>query len=96
MKKLKDSTNDILVLLYNEFKTVSAEYWFEENLQLTFENFVVKNRLKFGDVAPFMRLLLTGKGNGPSLFFIMELLGKTATIERLGDYDKLNKNLELV
>lgn len=96
MKKMKDSTNDILVLLYNEFKTVSAEYWFEENLQLTFENFVVKNRLKFGDVAPFMRLLLTGKGNGPSLFFIMDLLGKTTTIERLGDYDKLNKNLELV
>jgi glutamyl-tRNA synthetase len=42
-----------------------------------------KNTLKPGQAMPLFRLLITGKGMGPSLFAICELLGKEKCISRI-------------
>jgi glutamyl-tRNA synthetase len=48
-----------------------------------FHSFMEKNTLKPGQAMPLFRLLITGKGMGPSLFAICELLGKEKCISRI-------------
>lgn len=62
--------------------------WTSENIQRAFEGYVNENPdLNFGAVAPALRLVLTGMGNGPSLFDIMEIIGKDSTMDRMTNYD---------
>ena len=60
--------------------------WTSENIQKAFEDYVNASGLNFGAVAPSLRLVLTGMGFGPSLFDIMEIIGKDGTIDRLTNY----------
>jgi glutamyl-tRNA synthetase len=55
----------------------------EEEIELKFKNFLEENELGFGAVLPNFRLLVTGQGNGPSMFAICELLGKEEVISRI-------------
>ena len=41
------------------------------------------NEVGFGKVMPALRLSITGKGMGPSMFLIMELLGKEEVLNRI-------------
>ena len=43
------------------------------------------NNLGFGKVMPVLRLSVTGKGMGPSMFLIMELLGLEEVLKRVND-----------
>lgn len=62
--------------------------WSGENIQRAFEKYVNENPdLNFGMVAPALRLVLTGMGNGPSLFDIMEIIGKEETLNRMTNYN---------
>ena len=66
--------------------------WTSEEIQRSFEGYVNNNPdLNFGAVAPALRLVLTGMGNGPSLFDIMEIIGKDMTLDRLTNYSIKNK-----
>jgi glutamyl-tRNA synthetase len=85
LKKWKPTSSELLDGLSNVLHDVTD--WVEDKIQNSFESYVKDNNIKFGDIAPQLRLVLTGKANGPSLFGIMELLGKDESIDRLTNYD---------
>lgn len=83
-KVLKKWTQEAAILidgLAKEFEKLNT--WYSKNIQDIFEQYVKDNKIRFSDIAPSLRLLLTGKANGPSLFDIMEMIGKDETISRL-------------
>ena len=90
MKKWNSKTSELLNG-YTE-KLQDLNLWKENKIHAAFEKYVEDNKIKFGDIAPFLRLVLTGFGNGPSLFGIMEMLGKEETIARLSDLKEFEKN----
>ena len=47
-----------------------------------FQKFISKKEIGMGTILPNLRLILTGKGVGPSLFEIMGLLGKEEVMRR--------------
>ena len=70
--------------------------WTSETIQRSFEGYVNENPdLNFGAVAPALRLVLTGMGNGPSLFDIMEIIGKKETLSRMTSYNIKVKNKKI-
>jgi glutamyl-tRNA synthetase len=52
-------------------------------LEETVKNFMAEQGKKPGEVMPILRLALAGTMQGPGVFEMMELLGRTATLERL-------------
>lgn len=85
LKKWKPESADTLKALKTTLESVNK--WYEKDIQDAFETYVRDNGMKFGDIAPQLRLVLSGKANGPSLFGIMELLGKEESLDRLVNYD---------
>jgi len=84
LKKWKDTTNDTLLKLASNFTSLTD--WNSVSIQKVFENFVNDSKLGFSDVAPFLRLVLTGKGSGQSMFDIMQIIGKDETLERIYNF----------
>lgn len=84
LKKWNSESPFIIGGLVEHFKKLSN--WDSKNIQDTFEEYVRNVNIGFGDIAPQLRLLLMGKANGPSLFDIMEMIGKEDTLNRLTDY----------
>lgn len=58
--------------------------WTESGLEEFARGFAEKHGLKLGKLAQPLRAVLTGSTVSPSVFDIMAVLGKQATIERLG------------
>jgi len=54
-----------------------------ETIEAEFKSFLEAKELGIGRVLPLFRLLLTGKGMGPSMFEIAAFLGKEETINRM-------------
>jgi glutamyl-tRNA synthetase len=54
-----------------------------ENIEVSFKQFLADKSLGMGAVLPLFRVLVTGKGMGPSMFDIAALLGKTETLKRI-------------
>ena len=52
-------------------------------IEIAFKSFLEKNEIGIGAVLPQFRLLLSGKGMGPSMFEISSFIGKEETIERI-------------
>ena len=65
-----------------------------ENIEANFKQFLADNELGMGALMPNVRLLLTGLGMGPSLFHIMEILGKTECVNRLKNNTQAVLNLK--
>jgi glutamyl-tRNA synthetase len=61
-----------------ETNTFSAE-----TIESRFKQYLEDNGLGMGSVLPLFRLVLTGKGMGPSMFDIAAFLGKEETIARI-------------
>jgi glutamyl-tRNA synthetase len=91
MKKWNENSSDILKGLASELNDLLT--WKEASIQLVFEKYVADNKIKFGEIAPILRLVLTGYGNGPSLFGIMEMLGKDETLDRLDDLSQFEDTM---
>lgn len=91
MKKWNEDSGDILRGLAKELDDLLT--WKEESIQTQFEKYVAENKIKFGEIAPILRLVLTGYGNGPSLFGIMEMLGKDETLNRLDDLKQFEESV---
>jgi len=85
LKKWNPQSAELLKSLKTELESINN--WYEKDIQDAFETYVQDNNIKFGDIAPQLRLVLSGKSNGPSLFGIMELLGKDESLDRLVNYD---------
>ena len=61
----------------------SIEDFTTENIETKFQAYLEKNEYGFGKVGPGFRLLVTGKGMGPSMFHICSVLGKEHVIDRM-------------
>lgn len=64
-------------------KLIGASSFNTESIELLFKDFLTEKELGIGAVLPLFRLLLTGKGMGPSMFNISSFLGKDECVERL-------------
>lgn len=80
-KKWKDNSGEIM----KEFRSslASIEPFNAESIESSFKSFLEEKELGVGAVLPLFRLLLTGKGTGPSMFDISEFLGKEESLERM-------------
>lgn len=54
-----------------------------EAIETTFKAFIAEKEMGIGAVLPLFRLLLTGKGMGPSMFDISAFLGKEECVARI-------------
>ncbi len=59
------------------------ESFYEEAIEKAIKGYIEKNELGFGAVLNPLRLCIVGSGMGPSLFMIMEMLGKDESIIRI-------------
>ncbi len=80
-KKWNEKAPSIVEDLIQIFTSSSS--WSAEILENDFKSYLTENSLGMGAVLPLFRLTVTGKGMGPSMFAIAELLGKEETLERM-------------
>ncbi|PCI97119.1 MAG: glutamate--tRNA ligase [Flavobacteriales bacterium] len=92
-KKWKDDSAQIVEELITVFSNTEFK---SEALEIAFKTFVEEKELGFGKPMIAIRLSITGEGGGPSLFDIMELIGKEESIARLNAGIKNIKKEEVV
>ena len=80
-KKWKEETPEIMQELILELNTISD--FTTENIETVFSAYLAKKEYGFGKVGPGFRLLITGKGMGPSMFEICATLGKSLVLSRM-------------
>ncbi|MEX1002303.1 MAG: glutamate--tRNA ligase [Crocinitomicaceae bacterium] len=89
-KKWKPETSDIMEELLTELESISD--FNQENIESVFSAYLERKEYGFGQVGPGFRLLITGKGMGPSMFEICDALGKEKVIDRMKTgIEKLNQ-----
>jgi len=79
-KKWKENSGEIITDITNRFEASSFE---PDALNEIFSAYLKEKELGMGAVLPILRVLLSGKGAGPSLFDIMAFLGKEESVSRL-------------
>ena len=80
-KKWKENTPSIIEAMITKFEGI--EDFSAENVELAFKEYLSDNEIGMGAVLPNFRVLVTGKGMGPSMFQISAILGKEETFSRL-------------
>ncbi|MGI6667494.1 MAG: glutamate--tRNA ligase [Bacillota bacterium] len=61
----------------------AVQDWTLENVESSYRQLIAREGIKGGDIIHPTRLALSGKTVGPSLFDIIEILGKTESVARL-------------
>ncbi len=79
-KKWKSSTSANMELLKTKLSSLAT--FDAESIEKGFKDFLTENELGMGAALPNFRLLVTGKGMGPSMFQIAALLGKKEVLSR--------------
>ncbi len=80
-KKWKEDTPTIMAELITVLDNVDS--FNKTDIEKAFSEYLTKNEYGFGKVGPGFRLLVTGKGMGPSMFEICETLGKEKVLKRM-------------
>lgn len=80
-KKWKEKTPRILADVNGELKEINQ--FTAKNIELNIAKYMKDREMGFGQVGPPLRLALTGKGMGPSLYDIIEILGKKESMLRI-------------
>lgn len=80
-KALKDGTNDLLKTVIELIN--KTEDFTIEQLQSNIKGWITDNGIGFGKVMMPLRLALVGALQGPDVFDIMYLIGKTETVKRV-------------
>ena len=80
-KKWKENTPSIIEAMITKFEEI--EDFSAENVETAFKSYLSDNEIGMGAVLPNFRVLVTGKGMGPSMFQISAILGKEETLSRL-------------
>lgn len=92
-KKWKADTPEVIKELRGVLEGI--EDFRSEKLEEAFRFFLEEKGLGFGKVMPNLRVLLTGKGAGPSIFDIAEVIGKEETLARIdAGLEKLEEHHE--
>ena len=84
-KTVRKKWKDEAPALMEEWLTVLSgiESFNASDIETSFKTFLEQKELGIGKVLPLFRLLLTGKGMGPSMFEIAEFLGKEECVNRM-------------
>src|SRR5690625_658610 len=84
-KAVKRVWKDETTLLITEAKMIieEVEDFTEENLKTTVRSWIKEKEIGFGSIMSPLRLSLVGQMMGPDVFAIMEMIGKTKTVDRL-------------
>lgn len=80
-KKWKEDSGALMTEWVSEVEGI--ETFDAASVETSFKAFLEAKELGIGRVLPLFRLLVTGKGMGPSMFEIASILGKEETISRL-------------
>ncbi|MCX6182941.1 MAG: hypothetical protein NT150_13545 [Bacteroidetes bacterium] len=80
-KKWKENSPQIVKDLQEIF-ALETEFT-AANLEAKFKAYLESKQLGFGAAMPPLRLMITGFGEGPSLFDVMEILGKKECLTRM-------------
>jgi len=80
-KKWKENTHLIINQFIKEINDLDV--FNAHTIENLFSSFIETKGIGIGQLMPNLRVLLTGLGNGPSLFEIMEIIGKEESIMRL-------------
>ncbi|WP_460220405.1 glutamate--tRNA ligase [Psychroserpens sp. MEBiC05023] len=80
-KAIKEGTTEILNTVKNLIERVDD--FTVENLQNTIKSWITSNEIGFGKVMMPLRLALVGALQGPDVFDIIYMIGKTETIKRI-------------
>lgn len=93
LRKWNENTFDIL----DGFKDALSfiPNWKEDSIKNVFETYVENIGIKFGEIMPFLRVVLTGLPGGSSIFEIMVVVGKDDVLNRLSDLDSFGKNTKI-
>ncbi|NVK66453.1 MAG: glutamate--tRNA ligase, partial [Flavobacteriales bacterium] len=80
-KKWKGQAAELMTEWKSELSSI--ETFDAPTIEASFKAFITSKELGIGAVLPLFRLLVTGKGMGPSMFEIAEFLGKEACVSRI-------------
>ena len=80
-KNWKEDTPSIMEQLLNII--IKIDDFSSQNTETIIKDWITKNEIGFGKVMQPLRLSLVGEMKGPHLFDIMEIIGKSATIQRI-------------
>jgi len=80
-KKWKETAGDLMADFRAELASLGD--FSAASVETCFKSFIETRALGIGAVLPLFRLLLTGKGMGPSMFEIAAFLGKEESLERM-------------
>jgi glutamyl-tRNA synthetase len=70
--------------LINDLKGLfSKTNYTSESLESCFKEYLSSSSLSFGQVGPVLRLAVAGTTQGPSIFMVMELIGRESTERRM-------------
>lgn len=88
-QKLLDETGlHAILLMKNALMNLENGQWTEESLEALARDVAETNDIKLGKIAQPMRAALTGSTISPSIFDIMSVLGKEASLKRLEPWCK--------
>ena len=93
IKKWKRNSYSLVNDFFSELNSI--ESFNTETIEYTFNSFIERKEIGMGALLPCLRLILTGKGMGPSLFSVMELLGKEEVMNRYKEKSIFFENLFL-
>ena len=79
-KKLEEFS--IYKNLFTE-KLINLKKWDDSNIELFFKDFIDLHNISFKSIAQPVRLLISGNVDGPSVYKIMRILGKTECLKRI-------------
>ena len=80
-KSIKDDTTDVLTKVKDLIDSVDD--FTSENVQNTVKGWITSNEISFGKVMMPLRLALVGALQGPEVFDIIYMIGKTETLKRI-------------
>jgi len=90
-KKWKERSGNLMSELFSLLEKDNV--FSTESIEKIFKDFIADKEVGMGAVLPCLRLILTGKGMGPSVFAIASLLGKKEVMERFNSKNKFFENL---
>lgn len=91
LKKMwKEDTAEILNKTIDLLSNIND--FSSNNLEIRIKAYLEKKEIPFGKIMPVLRLALVGKGSGPAIFDIMEILDKEECIKRLESLFQYHQN----
>ena len=80
-KKWKEESAGMMQDIATRFEALDS--FVAAEIEASFKGYLAEKELGFGKVGPSFRLAVTGKGMGPSMFVICEVLGKQEVLTRI-------------